>query len=229
MKKAAIFLVFVLSLIMSFGCAKNSPTTTPEPVPTATAVGVYVQAVVINRPDTTNKTVPYVMLKHGNEGGTVINDATVTFNSAALSFDSVSNSYTASVTFAAAGTTASLAVNSASGNLTGSVVLPPYITVTSPAQGITVSHTTTTIPLVVSTATDPGWFTIISNHMPTYLAMLAGGMGDVRTFNISPSLAGIGDDIVIVRASFTGTLTGATTDSDFWAEDQGGQLVMRVE
>ena len=223
-------LVVVLScVVLSFGCAKSSTPSDPGPQPTATASGVYVSAVIANRPDTTNKTMPYIMLQHGNLHGTVITDATVSINSTALSFDAASNSYTSStLPFIAAGSTASLSINSTAGNLTGSVVMPPYITVTAPNQGISVSQSMTWLYVTVTASVDPGWFDIVSDHQPSYMYIIAGGSGDLRLLSFSPGVAGMGNDIVTIKGSNSGTFTGAATGSYLYGEDRGGQLSIYV-
>jgi|GEM_PF-4223362 hypothetical protein len=229
MKKIGLLLSAVICFWYVSGCSKNSSTTAADVVPTATAVGVYAEAYIINRTDTTNITAAYVVLRHGNSIGSVITDAAISMNQSTLAYDAVSNSYTStSIPFAAEGTTATVSITCTAGTLYGSVVIPPYVTVTAPAQNITVSGSTYPFYITITADANPGAFMVVSDKMSSAYYMLSGGSGDVRIFTMSPGLAGSGNVIVTVKSSNTGVITGGVSGSIFAARDCGGQLAMTV-
>jgi hypothetical protein len=124
---------FLLSVI-GINCSKSNPAS-PPPATLSYVSGALFQA--------NGNAVVMVELKIGSSTGNVISGATVLINGSSIAESSTPGTYTGIITGGfSAGATITISANTSIGNVTGSALMPPGDSVTAPANGSTIDHTT---------------------------------------------------------------------------------------
>jgi hypothetical protein len=229
MDKKYIFVIVIVMIMAGFinsACKSGTVPAETTPLPTATASGVYVIAEVENRFDRTNVTRAFVTLRSGNYNGSIITGAVAAVNGTSLSYDFVSNSYTAAIPFIAGGNTAAFSLTCTAGSVYGTALIPYAVNITAPSDGTSLPYNMSGFTYITfTTAADPGGFSVVTSKKIMPNLGFGGGSGDCRILFFSPGTTGYGDVTVTVKALNSGTLTGAVAGSNILGSDSGGQVI----